>query len=95
MPADQDLSRRLCSAAERGDLALVRELLQAGAAPNAVNPLSGSTPLTCAASRGRVEVAVALLEAGAHAYVKDRRDRYPLALAARSGERVLVELLLD
>lgn len=43
-PRGSPLGNRLCSAAARGDLAEVRELLEAGADPNGTNSF-GRTPL--------------------------------------------------
>lgn len=82
----------LHAAAQAGDLALVRQLLAAGAKPAANR--YGVTPLAVACERGHAELAGLLLAAGADANAPMRDGRTPLMVAAQTGRAALVELLL-
>lgn len=88
----------LIDAVQSGDVALAKELLDAGANLNAKNDV-GHTPLHVAAIRGREVVAVALLEAGANPNAVDHDGKTPLHWAASydeaSGYEDIVKLLLD
>ena len=83
----------LVDAAERGDAAMVLELLEADADPNDASA-DGTTALHFAVHREDVEMAAALIDAGASV---DRPNRYgvrPLYLAAQNGDAEAVRLLL-
>lgn len=82
----------LVEAAGGSRVDLVKELLEAGADPNAPSS-SGWTPLMAAVAGGRKEAAVALLDAGADPDAHDRLGRTPLDVAQRAGQANLVRLL--
>eukprot|EP00747_Dinoflagellata_sp_TGD_P220235 gnl/TRDRNA2_/TRDRNA2_92234_c0_seq1.p1 gnl/TRDRNA2_/TRDRNA2_92234_c0~~gnl/TRDRNA2_/TRDRNA2_92234_c0_seq1.p1 ORF type:complete len:707 (-),score=121.10 gnl/TRDRNA2_/TRDRNA2_92234_c0_seq1:30-2150(-) len=77
----------------------LKSLIAAGAPKSLVNvtDASGSTPLHTAISRGKEDLAVALLEIGANASATGSVHTCPLAAAARNKDAVggrLVELLV-
>ena len=84
----------LVDAAERGDLAAVRTLLGQKADVNAARD-DGSSALHAAAHADRLDIADALLRAGAHASAKDRYGLTPLYLASLNGSVPLMQRLLD
>ncbi|XP_049769444.1 speckle-type POZ protein-like [Schistocerca cancellata] len=79
-------------AAYRGDVEVVRLLLEAGAAVDARDG-GGSRPLHWAALNGRAEVAAALLVAGADRGATTRGGRTALDIARQNNQRRLVEML--
>jgi hypothetical protein len=83
-------------AAQHGHLAVVRELLRAGAAVDA--RACGATPLHRACYSGHLAVAEELVRAGASLRTPDTtgagREDLPVHKAARQGHRATVELLL-
>jgi ankyrin repeat protein len=87
--ADPDVFLARVSA---GDVADVRQSLQAGASPDARNE-EGEPALLVAVAGRRYEVARALVEAGADVDAADREGRTPLDCALQARDRVLVELL--
>ena len=85
----------VADAAERGDLGAVQGLLRQGADPNAAQN-DGMTGLHWAASRNDMEMARALLYAGATVRAATRLGGYaPLHLASRAGHAEVVEVLLE
>ncbi|MEA2562157.1 MAG: bla regulator protein blaR1 [Acidobacteriota bacterium] len=94
----------LIEAAEKGDSAAVRFLLDKGAAPNHVVPGHG-TPLIAAAREGHVEIVRLLLDAGADPNLRavagrippDRKGeaQTPLNMARRRGHRAVEQLLRE
>src|SRR6476469_306169 len=74
----------LVDAAERGDLAAVRTLLTQKADVGAARE-DGLTALHAAVNADRLDVADALLKAGASATAKDRYGITPIYLAALNG----------
>lgn len=91
--ADPDMTTfKLCRAAARGEVAELRELLQ-------LNPdvdrgdYSGRTPLHIAAAAGKYDCAHILLEAGAHAALRDCMGRTPAMDAVTAGHTELIALL--
>lgn len=83
----------LYKAAERGDTALVRDLLVGGANPNWLNAI-GWTPLMIAAAERQLETVVVLLEAKADPNARNRLGRTALMFAAGYGQDAIVERLL-
>ena len=84
----------LVDAAGRGDLATVRTLLAQEADVNAAGE-DGLTALHAAVHAERLDVADALLRAGARASAKDRYGLTPLYLASLNGSVPLIQRLLD
>jgi ankyrin repeat protein len=84
----------LVTAAERGDQAAVRTLLQSGADLSAARA-DGLTALHAAVYADHLEVVDALLRAGAKAGAADRYGVTPLYLAAVNGNAAMVRRLLD
>jgi ankyrin repeat protein len=84
----------LVAAAERGDLAVVRALLQTGADITA-SRADGLTALHAAVYADHLEVADALLRAGARASGSNRYGVTPLYLAAVNGNAGMIRRLLD
>lgn len=87
----------LFHAAERGNLAEVRRLLSKGAKPNFFHrPEDQKNALHVAAERDFVEVADALLRAGAAVDAVAATDQATaLTYAARSASAAMITLLLD
>ncbi len=81
-------------AAMRGDVALARLLLQAGASPKAATRVGAYTPLLLAAKAGYGDVVAALLASGADAGVKTDNGTTALMFAAASGDVASVEQLI-
>jgi len=81
----------LIAAARGGQTQKVKELIAAGANPNAVD-LDGSTALTIAARDGRLEMARAVIQAGAN--VQRNRPYNALRFASRGGHLKVVKLLV-
>src|SRR3954462_6505842 len=84
----------LALAAERGDQALGRSLLQQGADVNASSG-EGSTPLHRAVLADRLDVATLLLRAGARVAATDRYGVTPLALASINGDARMIRLVIE
>ena len=83
----------LVSAAQKGDLATVKQLLGAGVSANTVDA-AGVTPLMMAAFYGHAEVATALLAAGATSGAVSPQGNTALMAAAMNGHAKVVERLL-
>ena len=79
-------------AAEAGNKAIVKQLLEKGADPEAKD-LNGQTPLFYAV--GNIEVVKLLLEKGANPESKDRYGRTPLSRAVAHGYKEVVKLLME
>jgi len=85
----------VADAAERGDLEAVRALLRQGADVNTAQS-DGMTALHWAASTNDVEIAKALLYAGATVRASTRLGAYtPLHLASRTGHTEVARLILE
>ncbi|WP_240907074.1 ankyrin repeat domain-containing protein [Paludisphaera rhizosphaerae] len=83
----------LADAAERGDRAAVRRLLDRGEDVGQAQP-DGMTALHWAAYLDDLETATLLIRAGADAGAANRFGVKPLPLACESGDAAMVELLL-
>lgn len=77
----------LHAAAEKGNLATVKQLLAAGASVSGVDS-HGETPLHKAANAGALQVAELLIQKGASVRAKDVDGRTPLHLAAKKSAAV-------
>ena len=85
----------LLDATKRGDVQAVRSLLAEGADPNAAQG-DGLTALHVAAQEGYLEIAEALLGAGADVEAKTRIGDYtPLHLAAQEANAPVARVLLE
>jgi ankyrin repeat protein len=82
----------LQDAVENNDVARVKALLHSGADPNEQSIYGG--PLNIAASNGSVEIAVALIDAGANLEAPGLSGVHPLHSAAANGNAAMVKLLL-
>lgn len=76
------------------DIDVVRELLQAGADPNALDT-HGWTPLKRAAEGNQLDVAAALMAAGADPLIEDKEGLTPLLVAARQASPQLLGAMLE
>ena len=81
----------LMLAAYKGDMALVKTLLERGAS---VNRVGGWTPLHYAATNGHIEIMKLFLKKGARVNVLTASGVTPLYMAARRPSREAVMLLL-
>jgi len=84
----------LFEAAEKGDVAAIAQLLNAGANVNCTIPGDGS-PLIAAARNGHLAAVQLLLDRGADPNLPVRGDGNPLIMAAREGHTEVVALLLN
>ena len=89
-----ELNKELLEAVRAGDVQRVRELLEAGANPNARDK-DGLTPLHWAASEGHADIVKILLEHGADPNTKIKYGWTPLHYASREGHADVVKLLLE
>jgi ankyrin repeat protein len=85
----------LVVAAERGDLELVRMLMEAGAALEVSDRLTGQTPLLAACAQGRLECARVLLDRGARLDATDQNGISALGWALSMKHVELAMHLLD
>jgi ankyrin repeat protein len=84
----------LIEAAGRGDLELIKTLLDKGVDVNGKNR-TGGTPLTAAVANGQLDVARLLIETGADVNARDHFGRTALMEAAHIGRLELVALLIE
>ncbi len=87
-------SEALYTAIEKGDVAMVRLLVEAGADVNAAAGFGGNTPLHEAVEQGDVEIVKILVAAGADVEAKGYFDRTPLTLATEEGATEIMQILL-
>lgn len=89
-------AERLHRAAAEGNLARARELIRAGAAPNAFDAI-GYTPLHHAVKNEGFEMVRLLLDAGADINARDARagSPAPIAIADAQASPRMVEFLLQ
>lgn len=83
-PVSNDRESALHIAAPAGREDIVRELLAAGASPNACD-VAGATPLHCAAGMGRSEIVALLLDHGADVEAKTSEGGTPWGFAAANN----------
>ena len=84
----------LADAAEAGDIAALRSLLDAGADVNS-SQTNGSTALHWAVYRDDADAVTLLTERGADATVRTREGISPLFMASLYGNPAIIEILLD
>ncbi|MYH61876.1 MAG: ankyrin repeat domain-containing protein, partial [Caldilineaceae bacterium SB0675_bin_29] len=87
-------SEALYTAIEKGDVDMVRLLVEAGADVNAAEGFGGNTPLHEAVKKGDVEIVPLLVAAGALGESQGYFDRTPLSLAAEEGATEIMRILL-
>ncbi len=85
----------LHDSATRGDHAISKMLVKAGADLEAVAAAGGYTPLQVAATRGHAEVMSVLIEAGANLNNRGLHGWTPLCSAANKGHRGAIKMLLQ
>ena len=98
LPMDVEAQRQLILASDRGDLALVRDLVGQGVNPNAQIPyyLVGVTPLMAAAEMGREDVTQFLLSLpNIKPDARDDDGWTALSLASLKRHLNIVKLLLE
>ncbi|KAK3940661.1 hypothetical protein QBC46DRAFT_353953 [Diplogelasinospora grovesii] len=91
---DKDGRTPLSWAAEKGNEAIVKLLLQNGVDFNAKDT-DGRTPLMWATLKGHEAIVKLLLENGVDVNAKDLFDQTPLIWAIRQGHEAIVKLLLE
>ncbi|KAL8789942.1 MAG: hypothetical protein Q9195_006603 [Heterodermia aff. obscurata] len=88
------VKRPLQVAAYGGNVAIVKLLIKAGANVSYHDPITGHTALSMASSRGHLEIAEDLVEAGAPIYGSIRMAN-SLVAACRGRHRHVIEYLLE
>lgn len=91
--AQQRSDYPLLVAASKGNVAEVKQLLDAGVSPDFA--CHGVTPLIACASNGHQEVAELLVARGAHVNLRSENGPTALMVAAARGYAELVQFLLD
>jgi hypothetical protein len=91
---DRDRTKELVEAAKKGDLAVVKMLLDKGADPKSKEK-DGATSLMYAAVEGHLAVARLLLDKGADVNARDSAGWSPLIGATLGNRLAVAELLLE
>src|SRR5262245_43385315 len=89
----QAMQTQLIAAAERGDTATVRRLLQEGANVNTRDE-RGRTPVMAATHGDRVDTVAALIQAGADVNIRDHRLDNPFLYAGAEGLLDILKLTI-
>jgi ankyrin repeat protein len=79
----------------KGNIEIVKLLLDKGAHINARDNHFNETPLFIAAKTGKQKIVELLLEKGADVTISDKNNYTPLYIAAKNGYTEIVQLLLD
>ena len=87
-------SEALYTAIEKGNVEMVRLLVEAGADVNAAEGFGGNTPLHEAVEQGDTEMVKILVAAGADVNAEGSMSRTPLSLAAEKGATEIMQILL-
>src|SRR5262245_54180886 len=91
----EDLNEDLLAAARKGDVAIVKTLLDKGTDVNAKSPY-GATPIFFAAQNGHIDVLRLLIERGGDVNLRDTFYGFTaVQRAAAKGNVAVVKLLLD
>lgn len=85
----------MVTAAQRGDVARIKELLAAGGNANDVDPETGRTALHFAARENRADVVTLLLDSKADVNAVDRTGKSALTLAAENSAVDTTRLLIQ
>jgi TonB family protein len=94
-PSNADLlGAALATAAEQGNLAAIRDLLESGTSPDG-RSIQGLTALMLAAANNHVEAVQLLLAKGAEIDAGCDEGRSALYMASRNGHSEVVEVLVD
>ena len=93
--ADGNLEYELRHAAEEGDLAEVKRLLELGTDVNLQDTEYGATALMWAAGYGHTEIVELLIVSGADLDLKSQFGYTALMMAANGGYTNIVELLIN
>ena len=92
---DMDNYSPLIYATLNGSVECVRVLLDQGnVSVHSLQPFGDLVPLSLASQRGHVDIALLLLQHGAHS-IPNSNGEYPLHLAAREGHDDVCKLLVD
>lgn len=83
------------SAVLSGDLDMVKQYISAGKDLNLKEPFNGSTPLISAATFGKIEIAKALIDAGADLSITNKDGSTALHSAAFFCRVEIVQMLID
>lgn len=78
-----------------GNLEAVKQHIAAGTNINGKDAMTGSTPLISASSFGKIEIAEALIDAGANLAIKNGDGSTALHAASFFGRIEIVQLLID
>lgn len=89
-----ELNKQLMAAVEKGDLAEVQQLVEAGAEVNAANQF-GVVPLLVASGLEALDIARFLLSRGAYVNYTGMGEGSPLMLAAYDGKVEVIVLYLE
>lgn len=82
-------------AAENGNLAIIRLLIESGAKVDTKEETFGQTPLSIAAQNGHIAVVQWLISKGADIESRSYSGQTPLSVAAQHGHDAVVRLLLS
>ena len=89
-------TQALLVAAEKGDTAAIKALIDAGADVNAWGEYGIYTPLQVAVEKGHIAAVKALIDAGANIHLRGKyRNSTPLHSAAEEGHVAVVKALID
>jgi ankyrin repeat protein len=90
--------KEFIKAAKKGDLDMLKTLLESDKTLLDTRDTDGSTALHCATWKGHREVVVFLLEAGADVHSHNSNDHWgttPLHAAAHANQTTIVQLLIE